>query len=62
MVYKNGGKLYEREQHYINLYDTKKNGLNQFSAKVIDNIIYNKERYKNYNVINGFLRKKEDRY
>ena len=56
-MYKNVEKLYEREQHYINLYDTKKNGLNQFSAKVIDNIIYNKERYKNYNVINSFFRK-----
>ena len=49
VIYKEIEKLYEREQYYIDLFDTIKNGLNDQRAKVIiDRDIYDKLRFKQW--------------
>ena len=48
-VYKNIEKWYEREQYYIDLYDSLKNGLKHKRAKIIDKIQNDKIRFIEYN-------------
>ena len=57
VVYKTVDKLYEREQNYIELFDTIKNGLNSMKAKISDKIQNNKIRFREYNKINKLFRR-----
>lgn len=57
VVYKDIEMLYEREQYYIDKYDTIKNGMNTMKAKVNNKITYNKQRQIIYNSMNSFFRR-----
>jgi len=57
VVYKMIDKLYEREQYYIDLFDTIKNGLNSIKAKISDKIQNNNIRFNEYNKMNKFFRR-----
>ena len=57
VVYKNIEKLYEREQYYIDLYDSLKNGLNNKRAKIIDKIENDKIRFIEYDNKHKLFRK-----
>ena len=58
VVYKNIDGLFKREQNYINLYDTKLNGLNTMNAKIFHlTEQYNRERQSTYNTNNKYFRK-----
>ncbi len=58
VIYKKVEKLYEREQYYIDLFDTINKGLNTRKAKINETIQeYNKKRFKAYDKTNNFFRK-----
>jgi len=57
VIYKTIDKLYEREQNYIDLFDTIKNGLNTKKAKINDKNLNNKTRFIRYYKLNVFFRK-----
>ena len=57
VFYKTTDELYDREQYYIDLFDTIKNGLNSIKAKIKDKILNNKIRYNEYAKLNSFFRR-----